>query len=210
MKTSGEVLKSARKKADVSISQLSQKTRVSPAMIVKIEADDYASLPDLTFSLGLVRNLAQALDLKPDEVAALFKRGYKDYSQKILPPKLKDKKPGFWQPKTAVLLGIAILILLFGGYLTWQVKRFFSPPILKVESPEENQVVKLGKIQIRGKTSKTATLMVNSELISVDPKGGFNQEYLLSPGEETLLFVSRDRQGKTRQTIRHIKIENNN
>jgi len=204
MKTAGQVLQQARLARGLALIKVSQKTKIPFQALKAIELDQYSQLPALTFSLGFVRNYAQALGLNPEKPVALFKRGYDFYQQnQILPPALAKKKTTIWQPKTGLIISLVILLLVFGIYVLIQIGRLFRAPRLELEWPVEQQLVK-DKVWLKGKTDPQVTLTVNGQLISLKDSGEFNYQYQLAKGEETLLFVVRSRRGQMATLTREL------
>ena len=72
--TLGEKLRQAREERSISISEVSEQTRISPHYIKSIENDDYKTLPGGIFNKGFVKSYARYVGM--DETEAL-----QDYAQ---------------------------------------------------------------------------------------------------------------------------------
>lgn len=207
MKKAGEVLYQRRLAKNLSLSQIAEITKISVETLKAIEQNHYAQLPDLTFSLGFVRNYAQALGLDQDKLGALFKRSYKNYQQKtILPPCLDKPKRSLINPRLGWLSLVGIVILVMGLFIFIQLRNVFSLPKLKLDLPVEGQSVDQ-TVLIKGQTGTDTTLTVNGELISVDVEGNFTAQYQLTPGEDSLTFIATNRRGQETKLIRQLKPE---
>ena len=66
-KTAGEKLREAREAQGLSLAEIAARTRVPVRQLEAIEADNYAALPSITYSVGFAKAYARAVDL--DEVA---------------------------------------------------------------------------------------------------------------------------------------------
>ena len=70
----GIKLKAMRESKDITVQQLSARTRINAAFLHKIEAGDLAGLPGLAFVKGFIRNYTQVLELSDEELEADLKR----------------------------------------------------------------------------------------------------------------------------------------
>lgn len=67
---------------------------------------------------------------------------------------------------------------------------------LTVSSPANNAVVKSATIVVRGKTSPNAEVFVNDEETKANSSGNFSVRLTLEEGENYILVVANDAQGK--------------
>ena len=74
MKITGSILKEAREKQSLSISEVSMSTKINPKMISAIEEGREAQLPAKTFLKGFVRSYAIYLKLDVDHVMAALQQ----------------------------------------------------------------------------------------------------------------------------------------
>lgn len=72
MKQTGELLKSARENAKLSLSEVALSTKINPKILAAIENGDRQSLPALTFLKGFLRSYALFLKLDPEDVMKVF------------------------------------------------------------------------------------------------------------------------------------------
>jgi cytoskeleton protein RodZ len=70
----GALLREARKKTGMSVSEVSRALRIRQVYLEAIEADDYASLPGKTYVLGFLRSYADLLGLDSEDVAQRYRR----------------------------------------------------------------------------------------------------------------------------------------
>jgi cytoskeletal protein RodZ len=62
----GETLAEARHQASLSLSQVSQQTRIREAIITRIESDDYSACGGDFYARGYIRSIAQAVGADPE------------------------------------------------------------------------------------------------------------------------------------------------
>ena len=70
----GIKLKAMRESKDMTVQQLSARTRINAAFLHKIEAGDLAGLPGLAFVKGFIRNYTQVLEISDEELEADLQR----------------------------------------------------------------------------------------------------------------------------------------
>lgn len=132
MKTAGQILQQARKRKKISLARAAQETKIQPAYLRALEANNYAALPSLTSARGFIKNYAEFLGLSSEKTLAFFRR---DLNQEQVekfalskPIKPVGKLEFTWTPKaTTIAVGIGIA-LLFIVYLIWQYFSLASAP----------------------------------------------------------------------------------
>lgn len=72
MKRTGELLKTARENAKLSLSEVALSTKINPKVLAAIENGDSANLPAKTFLKGFVRSYAMFLKMDADQVMRSF------------------------------------------------------------------------------------------------------------------------------------------
>ena len=210
MKTIGELLSRERQAKNISIEELSKKTKIRAEYLKFIENDQFEKLPSATFVKGFIRNYASAVGISPKRAAAVFRRDF-DQNQKgqVVPRGFTNPiKPssGLWNPKTTTATLIIICILAISGYTLRQIIAYSSAPTLVVESPVDKEVT-TNNVEVRGVTTTDATVEVNNQPISTDINGRFRTNVNLDSGEHTLVVEAISREGKTRTVTRSITVE---
>ncbi len=190
MKTVGQLLRQARQEAGLSPEKLSEKTKIDLKYITAIESDHYHSLPSATFTKGFIRNISMVLNLKPDEMVAIFRRDY--HPQEKSTPKLINSR----EPSKTHFSSILIIIVttsIFVSYLAYQFRAVLLPPNLLVVQPIK-QAVLTSPIAIEGTTSPDVTININNELtIKPDSSGTFFSQIDLSPGSQKIKITATNR-----------------
>lgn len=180
--------------------QIAQVTKIPIATLKLLEADNFASLPATPFVKGFIRNVAGAVGLDPERAVAVFRRDLiTSQSGEIVPKGLAkplNAQPG-WSRKLMVLAAIAAVLLVFFGYLGWQLKGFLAPPELTVTQPAQGAVLKGPVVEVKGWVSADSSVWVNSTLAEVLPNGQFRVNISLLPGKNTLIIRAENRRGKT-------------
>jgi hypothetical protein len=85
-------------------------------------------------------------------------------------------------------------------YVTYDIE----PPKIEVETPKDGEKFGQGRknIEIKGKTEPGSRLTVNGRIANVDIEGNFFIKYMLSEGENKLVFEAKDEaDNKSEKTI---------
>lgn len=91
MTSVGTILKKEREKKKLSLSDISEETKIGIKYLKAIEADDYTIFPGETYIVGFIRNYARALGLDPLEIVSLYK------SMKVRSPLIEKTQPSLYE-----------------------------------------------------------------------------------------------------------------
>jgi cytoskeletal protein RodZ len=102
----GEYLRQQRDNREISLDQISARTRIQKKFLLALEQGRLDQLPGRTFVRGFIRAYAEALGLNSDQTLVLFEE-----SQKELHPAAAGEKPAPTPEKKRALVLTAILVL---------------------------------------------------------------------------------------------------
>ena len=124
----GMLLRKLRLERSLDISDIAEETKIPPATIRAMEADDYSSLPALAFARGFYAIYSELLNLDQDEIVERFLSEYHSAestgkSDTAL-PSLKGKQIGSMAERPTHFLrtavGITVLaVILIGAGICW-------------------------------------------------------------------------------------------
>jgi len=214
MKTVGEILKTERIKQGKTILQIHEETKISQEALMLIEADDFFSLPPMTFVKGFIRNYAKNLNLNPDRLLAVFRRDWQQVQKGEIVSKslvFKNRLNFSWNPKLTLIIFLFFIFVLFLVYIGIQLKNLIYSPKLVIENPIDNQEVNQDILQINGKTDNEVSVYINDQLIDLDKNNNFSYKLKLFPGENIIEIKAIDRKNKKTVVIRKVKkVDKNN
>ncbi len=207
MKTAGEILKAGRNEKGWTTAELSGRTKIQERFIEALENSDLAKLPAMPFVNGFLRTISLELDLNPEGVVAVFRRDFgEDDKGKVVPNMLGKREKGFkWSPSTSVAVGIIALILVFGFYLTIQLKGLLGVPSLEIFQPQDQAVVSM-EIAVEGRTDPTASISINGQKIKKNRNGTFSQMINSSEGIQTITIGATGQNGKITEVVRTVQV----
>ena len=155
----GMLLRKLRLERSLDISDVAEETKIPPATIRAMEADDYASLPALAFARGFYAIYSELLNLDQEEIVKRFLAEYQgaDLNAKgeAVSPSLQGKQIGIMAERPTHFLrtaiGITLLaIILIGAGICWYagynpanhisqwLRSFQEPQVEIIEQTESN------------------------------------------------------------------------
>jgi len=210
MRNVGEILSGKRKSLGLKLEDVEKETKIRQRYLEAIEKNEFSRISDSTIVKGFIRNYAQALNLSPEYVLAVFRRDFCENEKgQIIPRGIVeplDEKRFYWTPKATFILVIFLLLGSFAFFFTRQYLKFSSAPPLEVISPKEGQIFK-EKLEVSGRTDKDASVKVDGTLISISENGEFKEEIILPRGENVVTIEAVNRQGKKTVVNRKVKID---
>lgn len=206
----GEKLYETRIRKSLTLEEIAEKTKIRPQFLVAIEKGEYDKLPSPAYAKGFVRNYASYLGLSQKEILALFRREFDEKrAYKVLPDGMTQGK-SFLLTRTRIrqsffIVALAGITLL--GYLGFQYRSMFLPPLLIVDSPQQNAQTK-DEITVSGKTDPNATVLINNEPVLPNTNGEFTKSLTLFPGKTSIILKAKNRFGKETILQRTIDVKN--
>lgn len=195
MLTVGGILKNAREKQGISISDIEKKIKVRAKFLQAIESNNLDIFSSKIYITGIIKNYARFLGLDDKKVLAFFRRDYERKEEVKFKTRISNK---YLTPETkrVVLIIISLIVLFFALYFGYQLKQFFSPPILTVISPLTNTFTIEDKVKFVGKTDKDAAVTIFGERIYEDKYGVFTYDFPLKNGKNELVIEIVGANGK--------------
>lgn len=206
----GERVQQQRTAVNLTIQELSLRTHIPVKYVTAIEESFFAKLPPAkAYRLAYIRELATALKLDPDECTQHFIREAGLSNATVVHPHRSLRR---FFPFSAMALFarngiVAGLILLFVGYLGWQVNGVLQPPRLVLNTPYEGYVSKDSSTRIEGYTNSETRLTVNGQNIMVNGIGTFNTAIDLPAGVNTMVITAINKHGRKTTLVRHLIVK---
>ena len=202
----GEILKSTRKKKNLTLEKAEEETKVRSRYLEALERSEYEALPESVYTTGFLSRYAEFLELDKNVLIEQFceERGERQFTSKLMVER-KIREPRFSiTPKFLIVLGIVLAVLGIIGYIGYNVHQFAAPPNLQISSPSSEQIIKEDKVEILGKTDPGVTLFINNQTVFTDDKGNFSQIVNLATGLNSFELKATNQLKK--ETVKTIKI----
>ncbi len=205
----GERLKKAREENQFSLDDIYKKSRIPLKYLEAIELGNFKELPQAkAHRLAYIRQYASALNLNPASFLYQFSQESDLTNYTPIHPRRGIK---LWALNSLSnifkKLAIAVLLVGFLGYLTWQVNGILQPPKLTVFPPVDGYVPKKPVTLVQGETEKEVRLTVNGKDIMPNDKGKFEIPVDLSNGVNTITISAIKKHGKVTTITRHIIVK---
>lgn len=210
-KTVGQILAQERQNKRITLSQLSELTKIKLEYLQALEKDQYEALPSSVFIKGFIKAYARVLNLDQKALLAILRRDYQeDLEGQLLPKEFMNpvsKRQKQWRPVTLVVLAVAVIFFSLFGYIGWQWINLNRPPQLEIYSPQESEYVS-SQIIVSGITDNEAVISVNAQPIAISPDGSFRTEiYLPREGISTITIEATDQRGKVNLQQRTVYVK---
>jgi cytoskeletal protein RodZ len=210
-KTIGQVLQDERQNHNVSIEELSQRTRIRPEYLVALEENRFHDLPSAVFVKGYMKTYAQVFGFDHEPLLALLRRDFKESAvgklvpREFIKPVLRKRRVG--TPVTLVLLAFSSVFLTLLIYLAVQWYNFQKPPLLTIAEPKTDQVVS-SEVLVRGQTIPDGIVSVNDQPIGIQQDGSFKtQVSFAQEGFHVVTVEVSDRRGKKNVVQRMVHVQ---
>ncbi len=162
MKEIGKLLQQTREEKGISLDEISKETKIQKRFLTQLEEGNFSSFSGEVYLKGALRNYAEAVGLKPQEIINLFNISKKKAPEgkydeetkvgkgKIVPIKLKEKKP----VPLAALIWISLLVFIGGGSIWYHYQQFHKngegipfSEITPEKEPGNNSPDEIGQIE---------------------------------------------------------------
>lgn len=188
MKRASFLLETARLDRELTIEDISKKTKIPARYLQAFELEKKSDFPDEPYCSLMLHEYANFLGLNPDELVSVFRR---DHINKTNSAKVNNSFLSI-TPQFTYYIVVFLLSTLFAGYLIFEYIKFNRPPILSVNWPPYSKIV-----EISGTTDSESTVKVNDSLVIVDQNGNFVKKIEISTSEAKIVVQSTSPAGKT-------------
>ena len=172
----GAYLKAMREHRGLSLSELSERTRIRKTYLSALEDGDLSSLPSRPFATGYVRAYAQAVGLDGDLAAARFRAESPDTSEPFRPPVGVQHEQVKRHP--AIFIGLGVVVAAVVGWNISQravtvaprgVTTTAAPPPVAGPAPAPTGPITLGESQPAPADQTTPAPYITPGLGPADP-----------------------------------------
>lgn len=202
----GEKLRKSREEQGLNAEAFSLQVGIPKEHLFSLEQNNFTQLPRArVFRVAYLRSYSSALNLKQDLILKQFAEegGWDD---------IKFEHPAESYRNTrlrtlSVLIRnvfIGAFIIIFVGYLIWQVRGILTPPKLQVFSPLEGAIIKAQNVVVQGETERESRLTINDQEVRPNEQGRFESPVDLSNGINIITISAVKKHGKSTTITRHI------
>lgn len=203
-------LKQARLSQDVSLAELSKRTKISKEYLLALEECRFEDLDCAhIYQKNFIKKYVRALGMNP-----------KPYVQQFADEELTYTKEGDRHPATACekqyfsnipqllrIIMVSSVVLVVSLWLGAQIKNTLELPELVLISPDEGYVTYDHDVTIRGYTDPEVGVYINGENIVSDEYGNFAETINLNPGINAITVQAHKKHGKINEETRHVIVK---
>jgi transcriptional regulator with XRE-family HTH domain len=208
----GEQLKKARVDKEIKIIDAAQQLGISQVYLEAIEKGNFQELPKGIYGKNFVKEYSEFLGLDSNE---LIKRYIKEtdgksrqnkndpFSKKVL-----GAQYFLTIPKAIKNIFIVLILVVCLVYLGYYLNNIISPPILIIESPNDDYITKERHVIVRGQTEVETEIIINDDKVLIDNEGRFFKDLNLKNGLNTIVIEAKKKYSRTNTVIRKVLVEN--
>ena len=207
----GKILQEKRETLGLRINDLAQEIQTTSDYIRALEEENFKVFPAKIYAMGFFKKAVDCLELEnKEELVAEFnhqwnlREGYLKSQDEPIQSRAR-KAPVFTLTKLNLGVGGLILILFIALFST-RLTSFIFPPRLSLASPQTDILLDNQKIEVKGKTEKESQLFMNGREIKIDENGNFKEAVSLPRGFNELVFLAKNRFGKSTQITRYVVV----
>ncbi len=197
MKTAGQLLKDKRLLLELTLEQVSTRTKVKVEYLQALEASEFDQLPSAPVTKGFLKSYARVLHLNPDTLIAMYRRDYDEIMGELVPRGLVEPLVKKSRLFSIPFLLTAVFILTFVGFMLYQLLSWWSLPKLVILQPIDGETYG-EQITVKGTTDPDASVRVGEQNVVVNQDGQFSLDLKYPAGTHRLLIQASSRDGRTR------------
>lgn len=210
-KTVGELLADERKKAGLTVANLSERTFIQVDQLLALEENNFTVLPPAPFVKAFITKYAEECGVDPVPFIGLLRRDYKESAKGTLVPReflspLVERRTRL-KPIRLLALILAGVFIALVGYSGFQWYQLQQPPELTISSPQD--LARVGKsVQVQGATELEVLVSVNTIPVALRADGSFSTELeFATEGVIPITIEAKDARGKIRTIERHVVVK---
>ncbi len=205
----GQRLHDKRIQKGLSLEDVTKAIKIRPAFLRAIEHGEYHKLPESAYAQGFITNYADYLGLSKRETLALFRREFDDTKTfSVMPARFAnpaDVSFSKFKIQQTTIIAICAFIAFF-SYLGFSYKDAFMNPSISVSNLDSN-MIKSGKITIKGKANPYDTVTVNKQPTYIDSNGTFSKTISVYEKNLPITIKAVNRFGRVTTIEKIIKTE---
>lgn len=217
----GDRLKRARVRRKISIAEAEEVTKIRAKFITALESDSWDLIPSEVYGRGYLESYVDFLKLPQEEIMTQYDRERGLYAASCkeckvdFAPKSELHLPRFLiTPRSLLITGITLGVLLFGGVIFTQLRKFSAAPYLELIQPVEaaeingtELTVHTDKINLNGKTAIGARVLVNGQPATVTDGGHFQEMVNVQKGLNSIIVEATSSNGKKTTEILTVTVK---
>ncbi|MDA3839620.1 MAG: helix-turn-helix domain-containing protein [Patescibacteria group bacterium] len=192
-------LKKARLASNMSLEEVSLKTKINIKYLIALENGDFLSLPKGLYGKNFLKQYASYLGLSLDSILEIYNDSdntKKEPTKNLFSNQVVKNKYFLAIPKLFRNILISAVVLIFFSYLLFSFQKLNSAPSLIVSYPPDNFITNEKYVEIKGLVEKDTNILINGDNILVNLDGTFVQRLNLKLGINKITIEAKKKYGK--------------
>ncbi|MBN2016397.1 helix-turn-helix domain-containing protein [Candidatus Dojkabacteria bacterium] len=196
----GDLFKSERKQKGLSLSQVSESTKIPQRLIKALENGDYDQFSSEVYLQGFLKNYAKFLGVSINKALAIYRRERKTLNEESLDDAQKpiqEQKPIITPGRLVLTLTVLIIVSVI-SFIVIQINKIAQPPNLELREPisgtapsELYAEVTKNSITLSGKVEVGSKLLINGSEVNTNNLQEFRVDnFKLNPGSNEIYIVA--------------------
>lgn len=201
----GQLLQQARRQRMLSISQVSEQTKIPMKHLRALEEGELDIFRAEIYARGAFEKYTKFLGVYAESTQHAFQRVLAE-ARELVPLKVHTPRPwlqAVMTPRLVIAAALTGMALLVGSYVAWQLASFWRLPELSLLEPK-SQVMTGDSVAIKGRADTKAEVSVNGEQVLLDSSGQFEKTLALRPGINIMMIQAKNAAGRIRTIERPI------
>jgi cytoskeletal protein RodZ len=208
--TLGAKLKAIRRSANLTLSELSARTKIRKSFLAAFENGEYGKLPDPIYARNYLKTYVQILGADVDYFLEQFESecGTCDFMKNA---RLPRRRASAWQflvasrfVKLFLVGAVAIGIVSYMGY---QIRAIVAPPDLLVYQPSDGFLTQEAQVTVSGHAEEDAQVTINGLRILLSQDGSFETDVALERGLNVIVIESTKRHSQPATQYRRVVLQ---
>lgn len=208
--TLGEKLKAIRRSANLTLSELSAKTKIRKSFLQAFENGTFDRLPDPVYARNYLKVYVQALGADVSYYLKQFELecGTCDFTKNARLPRRRAQAIEFLVASRWVKIFV-VLALAFGvmGYIGSQIRAIIAPPELFVYEPLDGFFTQDAIITVAGHAQKGSQVSINETAVLLQEDGSFETQVPLERGLNIISIESKKRYSHSATQYRRVVLK---
>lgn len=198
----------ARAEKNVSLKQVSEKTRIPERYLTLFEGK--GTIPRDVYTTIYLKAYCKFLGVEYNHMVEKVVSTSEQTEPIQQSKERKHPKPSLRLYETLPLAALGrkmvffLLALGIAGYVGYELYAMVIPPKLTLTTPQENTIINDPNLTIQGIAAPEVTVTVNGKVIPVDNKGEFIDHIDLAIGHNTITVTAKKKYGKPTTIERNI------
>lgn len=206
-----EQLKEARLEKGLKLHEAAKILNINSKYLQHLEQNEFHKLPAGVYGKNFLKEYAAFLGLDYMEMVAIYEKEMfgKRTKSGIFSTQVVRNSEFFTLPKLLKGLAVSGIIVICFAYLGYRLEKITAPPVLILNTPEQDLITEEKTINISGLTEAETHIIINGELALSDNEGNFSKEVDLRSGLNMITIVARKKHGKENVVTRQILVKDN-